>query len=126
MIEAYFAELEKTLPGFPSIRFYTLNKKIYNVKQGFIHGSILFHNGYRLEFVEVKDIEVQPKIKYRYQLLDDQQQLIFRYDNAPHYPSLATFPHHKHVGNPIEESAEPTLGGILLECLSTSRLRKKT
>jgi len=69
MIEAYFSELEKTLQDFPNICFYSLSKKIYNAKQGFINGSILFNNGYRLEFVEVKDIEVQPKMKYRHPLL---------------------------------------------------------
>jgi hypothetical protein len=56
MIEAYFSELEKILQDFPNIRLHSLNKKIYNAKPGFI--SILFNNGYRLEFVEVKDIEV--------------------------------------------------------------------
>ncbi len=117
MIEAYFAELETTLQPVSQIRYYTLKKKIYNAKQGFIKGSILFNNGNRLEFVEVKDIEVKPKIKYRYQLMDDHQRLIFRYDNAPHHPSLA-FPHHKHSGHQIEECAEPTLGEVLLECLS--------
>jgi len=118
MIEIYFSGLEKTLQDFPPIRFYTVNKKIYNAKQGFIKGSILFNNGYRLEFVEVKDIEVKSKIKYRYQLMDDRHQLIFRYDNAPHHPVLATFPHHKHIGDKVEECAEPTLSEILLEFLS--------
>ena len=44
-------------------------------------------NGYRLEFVEIKDIEVQPKIKYRYQLLDDQQQLevLYKIDGNERY-----------------------------------------
>jgi hypothetical protein len=33
---------------------------------------------------------------YHYQRADGT--LIFRYDNAPHYPDLPSAPHHKHVG----------------------------
>ena len=57
------------------------------------------------------------KIKYRYQYMDPQNVSVFRYDNAPHYPGLATFPHHKHTGEGklIEESSEPTLFDVLLE-----------
>ena len=38
-----------------------------------------------------------------------QDTFIFRYDNAPHHPNVATFPHHKHVVTPRqqEESIEP-------------------
>jgi len=36
MIEAYFAQIEKNLQDFPSIRSYSLSKKLYNVKQGFL------------------------------------------------------------------------------------------
>ena len=35
---------------------------------------------------------------------DKQGRCIFRYDNAPHYPQLAPFPQHKHVGE--EERAK--------------------
>jgi hypothetical protein len=57
-------------------------------------------------------------MKYRYQLMNEHQQLICRYDNAPHHPSLATFPHHKHTGDNVEECVEPTLDEMLLECLA--------
>jgi len=34
---------------------------------------------------------------YHYQTPDGI--MIFRYDNTPHFPNLATFPHHKHEGS---------------------------
>ncbi len=40
---------------------------------------------------------------------------LFRYDNAPHYPHLPTFPHHKHGGGGVLASAEPTLEQVLSE-----------
>jgi hypothetical protein len=69
MINTYFTQLEQLFQQFPNIRTYTLTKKIYNTKQGFINGLILFENGYRLDFVEVKNTDVQSKSKYRYQYM---------------------------------------------------------
>lgn len=45
MIGTYFTQLEQLLQQFPTIQSYTLTKKVYNIKQGFINGSILFENG---------------------------------------------------------------------------------
>ncbi|OQW86976.1 MAG: hypothetical protein BWK78_09515 [Thiotrichaceae bacterium IS1] len=119
MIEIYFAKLEEVLPDFPTIQSYTLTKKVYNTNLGFISGSVMFENSHRLDFVEVKDVTVGAKIKYRYQYMNDHHQLIFRYDNAPHHPLLLTFPHHKHLANDkVAECSEPTLVEVLLECVN--------
>lgn len=83
MIEAYFAQVENVLRDFPTIRSYTLTKKVYSLTQGYISGMIVFEDGSRLEFVEVKDTELIGKVKYRYQYMDEGHGLIFRYDNAP-------------------------------------------
>lgn len=71
MIEGYFAQLEKIIHEFPSVRSLTIRKKNYNTRQGYIGGSIIFENGYRLDFVEVKDIDLKSKVKYRYHYMDD-------------------------------------------------------
>lgn len=121
MIGAYFTQIETTIQSFPNIQRSTFTTKRYNTKQGYISGSLLFTNGYRLEFVEVKNVDQPAKVKYRYQYMDDQNVLIFRYDNAPHYTGLTSFPHHKHLGAKIEESKEPTLFDVLLEIAQHSR-----
>lgn len=120
MIEHYFLEIEKLIGLFSCIHSYQLTKKIYNLKQGYIKGEIIFENGFILEFAEVKNTELNSKIKYRYQLMDKDRTLIFRYDNAPHHKQLATFPHHKHVEfeQNVIESCEPTLLSVLLEIKS--------
>jgi hypothetical protein len=46
------------------------------------------------------------KINYAYHLQDQAGKLVFRYDNEPHYPELATFPHHKHVSGGVPEASE--------------------
>ncbi len=115
MIEDYFLQIEVIIQEFPNIRSLSLKKKIYNAKQGCISGSIVFENGCRLDFVEVKDTDKSSKVKYRYQYMDEEHELIFRYDNAPHHPEIKTFPHHKHDKNEIKASDEPKLFDVLSE-----------
>ena len=115
MIEAYFTEIEQTIQEFPHIRFLSLTKKIYNATQGYISGSIIFENSHRLDFVEVKNTDYQNKVKYRYHYMNEHQQIIFRYDNAPHHANVSTFPHHKHERqeNNVVASPEVNLSGSI-------------
>ena len=47
--------------------------------------------------------------------MDAEQNLIFRYDNAPHHPEARSFPHHKHTFGDVIESQEPGLMEVLFE-----------
>ena len=55
------------------------------------------------------------KFKYSYHWMDATNLTIVRWDNSPHYPSISTYPHHKHVGseNNVQESHEQTLYDVL-------------
>lgn len=46
---------------------------------------------------------------YRYHAQDERNNLLFRYDNAPHFRNLASFPHHKHVADEVVECTKPHL-----------------
>lgn len=92
MIDSYFTEVEAVIRAFPTIRTYTLHKKVYNQRQGYISGSITFTNGHQLDFAEVKNVDFPYKIKYRYHYMDESQTLIFRHDNAPHHKQIPHFP----------------------------------
>ncbi len=84
-------------------------------REGIIEGRLRFWDGSLLEFTEVL-IEhgvVLVKTDYVYHYQDAHHQLIFRYDNAPHHPEIATHPHHKHTPNAIEPAAPPHLGDVL-------------
>ncbi len=50
---------------------------------------------------------------YHYQRADDE--LVFRYDNVPHYPDIRTFPHHKHIGDTVVPAQPPDLSEVLRE-----------
>ena len=61
------------------------------------------------------NVERAGKVKYRYHYMDAEQNLIFRYDNAPHHPEARSFPHHKHTFGDVIESQEPGLMEVLFE-----------
>ena len=121
MIEKYFGLIEKLIEDFPFVATYTLTKKVYNHKQGYIRGAISFANGYHLDFVEVKNIDTDGKLKYRYQYMDAEKEEVFRYDNAPHHRRLKSFPHHKHIEDEVIASPEPTLESVFFEIAQYNR-----
>ncbi|MDZ7342263.1 MAG: DUF6516 family protein [candidate division KSB1 bacterium] len=76
----------------------------------FIDNSIL---NFR-EYVNLMEGKI---VRYTYSFHYSQdQRLIFRYDNTPHYPQLSSFPHHKHLStDTVIACPEPTLKDILSE-----------
>jgi len=53
--------------------------------------------------------------KYRYHYMSQENKMIFRYDNAPHYKEISTFPDHKHIEERIIESFPPQIKAVLTE-----------
>ncbi|MEW6103736.1 MAG: DUF6516 family protein [bacterium] len=43
--------------------------------------------------------------RYSYHWQNKEGELILRWDNAPHWKNVETFPHHKHIGEKIEPSS---------------------
>lgn len=87
-------------------------------RRGTISGRLKFHDGSLLDFGEVLIVQNRQvvKLRYAYHYQNASSEVIFRYDNAPHYPSLPTHPHHKHVGSTaVEPSPVPDLSEVLRE-----------
>ncbi len=57
-------------------------------------------------------------ITYSYHYQDQDDKLVFRYDNAPHYPQLKAFPNHKHLRADTIESIQPDIVQVLNEIQS--------
>ena len=53
--------------------------------------------------------------KYAYHWQDSTGQLLSRWDNAPHWKEVKTFPHHRHIerGGQVESSPVRTLEDVL-------------
>ena len=50
---------------------------------------------------------------YSYYWLRSDETVIIGWDNAPHHQSVKTFPHHRHIGDRIEESQEREMSQVL-------------
>ena len=49
----------------------------------------------------------------RFHYMDERNNLISRWDTAPYYKELKTFPHHVHLPNGVKESKQVTLIDVL-------------
>lgn len=58
---------------------------------------------------------------YRYHLQDAQNNLVFRYDNTPHFPETESFPHHKHVPDKVAAVEQPSILKVIEEARLLSR-----
>ena len=52
-------------------------------------------------------------VKYSYYWLDEANQLIAGWDNAPHHPEIETHPHHLHTSGNVHESDVRDLEAVL-------------
>lgn len=92
-------------------------------REGTVEGRLRFWDDSLLEFVETLVVRgfLIVKTDYTYHYQDSENQIIFRYDNAPHHPQITTFPHHKHIfDNQIRREAivaatPPDLQAVLKE-----------
>jgi len=83
--------------------------------RGFIVGSLQFNDRSELHFREFIDLtQDNERLMYAYHYQDGSSNLIFRYDNAAHKPSLEQ-PKHKHTAAGIGMSHGPSLSEVLDE-----------
>lgn len=115
-IRAYQQAIEQALKESPFVH----EQHIIRDDRGevwFLRGDIYFIDNSRLHFRElhVREDEFAKK-SYVYHYQDFDENLIFRYDNAPHFPDLPSAPHHKHIGDKqVIASAAPSFAEILSE-----------
>jgi len=77
---------------------------------GNIGGNIVFKDGSVLHF---KEIFFEEKRQYRFHYMDERNNLISRWDNAPHHKELRTFPHHVHLPDGVKENKPVKLIDVL-------------
>ncbi len=85
---------------------------------GFIQGSLEFIQGSRLFFKEYLDLQESiEKLSYSFHYQDQDNHLIFRYDNAQHKPDLG-YVEHKHIQGGIISSNIPDIEQVILEIIN--------
>lgn len=85
---------------------------------GFIQGSLEFLQGSRLFFRQYVDLQESiEKLSYSFHYQDQENNLIFRYDNAQHKPDLG-YVEHKHIKDKIIPSKIPDIEQVILEIIN--------
>ena len=117
MLTKYLHRLYNTVHSRGDVDIEELTFKKHSKRHGTIKGSLRFYDGSLLEFREVVVLynrQLQ-KRDYAYHYQNSADELIFRYDNAPHHPHIPTYLHHKHVGSKLEPALPPDLNEVLHE-----------
>lgn len=117
MLKGYLERLYHTILSRGYVEIQTLIFNDLAGRQGSIEGRLTFFDGSLLDFDEVLLLRNNQlvKLRYAYHYQDESGRPIFRYDNAPHYPNIHTYPHHKHTGSTVEPSQIPDLSDLLRE-----------
>lgn len=120
-LERYFVEIEAGVAQLPA---YTESyvEEILTAVRANLRIRLRFKNGALLEINEAIIVEngALKTLGYRYHLQGADNQLLFRYDNTPHFPDLPSYPHHKHLSDTVIVSSKPDLLDVLQEAKAKS------
>ena len=119
MISTFINEIEESISTSSIVTSSSIDKYFSTSnKEAFIKGNLIFIDLSFLEF-SIYVLEKGKEIvfdKYRFQYMDYKKRVVFRYDNAPHYSNISTFPLHKHSQDgKVVESTVPKFHEILEE-----------
>ena len=116
MIDEYLQKIQAALSASP----FVAQPMISVDDRGevcFIRADVYFIDNSLLHFRELFiDLRKLHKKTYSYHYQHKDGSIVFRYDNAPHYPDLPSAPHHKHVGDrDVIPSDAPDFFSVLKE-----------
>jgi hypothetical protein len=112
-VKLYFESLKSNLRNHPLVVDFLVLRERIGQFEGFIELRAEIINNYELYVFEYYKNSIISD--YRYHTADKQGNLLVRWDNAPHFPKLETYPHHKHSTTHVVESIQPTLLQVLNE-----------
>jgi len=113
----YYLHLQDVIHAPPYVLRSDLRFEEIDTNECYIRGMLLLVGGFELhiaEYVVTEPDLSRPKCRYHLQSLSDE--LVTRWDNAPHHHSVSTFPHHRHDS---QGKVHPTLPMSVSEVLDS-------
>lgn len=120
MLENFLADLKASLTVSPIVKDIEILDEFITSVSGFLDCRVHMIDGSELyisEYFTILDDKIK-RDKYSYHLQKNDE-LIIRWDNAPHHRELSTFPFHVHKKDGVQESQEMTVNDILEELSKT-------
>ena len=123
MLSAYVQRIERLVRNWPDSEVTEYSENVVSPERVHVKIRLRMSGGYLLAISEMILAEGDSLIflDYRYHFQDSNNELIFRYDSAPHHRHLSTHPHHKHLPGAILPSVKPTIEQVLQEALDALR-----
>ena len=119
ILSRYLKDIEHVVKGLNNAYVERYEEEILTDDRVNLRIRIRFTNGYLLELNEAVKAEKNAinHLNYRYHFQDDQNRLVFRYDNTPHFPDIESFPHHRHSQRVVLAGARPSIPEVIEEAL---------
>lgn len=101
----YYAGVQKAILAAPHAIQTDISFDEVSEEECYIRGVITLRGVFELHIAEYVVTEPEFKrLKHRFHLQTSDNQMIVRWDNAPHHPEVKTHPDHIHVGQKIKAS----------------------
>ena len=116
-LQNYLVEIRQAISRCAGIRVEQYREQLLTATRGNLRIRLRFADESLLEISEALVMHEGELtwLSYRYHWQDVAGRLIFCYGDAPHYPEIGTFPHHKHVRETVIASDRPDLPGLIEE-----------
>jgi hypothetical protein len=116
----YFDQVDQILEAYPDVYVENYNATILSSERANLKLRLRFYFQYLLSISEALIVvdEQITAIDYRYYFQDGQNNLIFRYDNTPHFPNLSSFPHHKHLVDRVIACDQPNIAVVIQDAIT--------
>ena len=119
-LSRYLRDVEAAVGKLEGAYIERYEEEILPVNRVNLRIRVRFQSGYMLELNEavIGEADHLRHLGYRYHFQDTKNNMVFRYDNTPHFPELETYPHHKHLPDgviPIDEQS-------IIEVIEEARL----
>lgn len=104
----YYLDLQNIIHAAPLLLRSDIQFEEIDVNECYVRGIISLIGGFELRIAEYVVTEpVLTRQKYRYHLQTSDGKLVCRWDNAPHHPTVSTFPDHRHDDHDEVHPASP-------------------
>lgn len=117
ILARYLRDVEVAIRGLVGAYVERYEEEIVSSNRVNLRIRVRFPSGHLFEINEalVAEGDQITHLGYRYHLQDSHNNLVFRYDNTPHFPELDSFPHHKHLQNKVSPVQEPSIIEVIEE-----------
>ena len=121
-LDEYLKQIQSAVFDCPNANVEQYAESAISDERANLHVRLRMNTGHLLEIREAVLLQEDCSLSilaYSYHFQDTNNNMVFRYDNSPHYANMETFPNHKHLPNAILASIKPTVQQVIQEAITS-------